>query len=237
MGKYLIINADDFGYAEGVNRGIIAAHEHGIVLSTSLMVDMPAAREAAMLAKAHPQLGVGLHFTVTDNNGSAVDPFDLTAIKTKLNRQYERCCELLGRPPTHVDSHHHVHLRKELTPLFAEWARKRNLPVRSLGSVSYNGSFYGHWYDEEWRPHPAPELISIKNLEKILRELPDGATELSCHPAYLSSDLRSSYATEREIELATLVDPHMLTVIDELEITVTNFAALPKIMEKHNVSI
>jgi predicted glycoside hydrolase/deacetylase ChbG (UPF0249 family) len=235
MTKYLIINADDFGYAAGVNRGILTAHAHGAVLSTSLMVDMPMAREAAALAKAHPGLGVGLHFTVTDNHGPTVDLFDLAAIETELNRQYERCCELLGHPPTHIDSHHHVHLRKELTPLFTEWAMKRDLPVRSLGSVSYNGGFYGHWYDKEWRPHPAPELISVDNFEKILRELPKGATELACHPAYLSPDLHSSYAAEREIELATLLNPCMLDVIHELKIVLVNYATLPKVMEKDHV--
>jgi predicted glycoside hydrolase/deacetylase ChbG (UPF0249 family) len=57
MAKYLVINADDFGYAQGVNRGIITAHEARVVLSTSLMVDMPKAVEAAELAKRHPGLG------------------------------------------------------------------------------------------------------------------------------------------------------------------------------------
>lgn len=232
MAKYLIINADDFGYAQGVNQGIIAAHERGVVLSTSLMVDMPMAQEAAALAKTHPGLGVGLHFTVTDNNGPTIDLSDLVMIKAELDRQYERFCELLGHPPTHIDSHHHVHLRKELTPLFTEWARKRHLPVRSLGSVSYNGGFYGHWYDEEWRPHPAPELISLENLEKILRKVPEGVTELACHPAYLSPDLHSSYAAEREIELATLLNPRTLVVIRELNINLVNYATLPSLQRQ-----
>lgn len=229
MTKYLIINADDFGYAQGVNRGIIATHEHGIVLSTSLMVDRPMAQEAAALAKTHPELGVGLHFAVTDNNGPTIDLCDLAIVQSELNRQYERCCELLGRSPTHIDSHHHVHLRKELTPLFAAWAKERDLPLRSLSHVSYNGGFYGHWYDEEWNPHPAPEFISIDNLEKILRALPGGATELACHPAYLSPDLHSSYATEREVELATLLNPRVLDIIHELNIVLVNYATLPKL--------
>src|SRR5918996_571565 len=59
--RYLIVNADDFGLSSGVNRGIIAAHERGIVTSASLMVRWPAAHEAATYARTRPQLGVGLH--------------------------------------------------------------------------------------------------------------------------------------------------------------------------------
>jgi predicted glycoside hydrolase/deacetylase ChbG (UPF0249 family) len=235
MRKYLIINADDFGYADGVNRGIIAAHEHGVVLSTSLMVDMPLAREAAALAKQHPGLGVGLHFATTDRQGPKVDLFDLAAIERELNRQYQRCGELLGQAPTHLDSHHHVHTRKELQPFFVDWATAHRLPLRSTGVVQYHGGFYGHWYDEEWQPHPAPELISIENLEKILCELPDGVSELACHPAYLSPDLESSYASERASELTTLLDPRVLESIHELKITLVNFATLPTLKEADHV--
>ena len=45
--RYLVVNADDFGRSEGVNRGILRAHERGIVTSTSLMVRWPAAEHAA----------------------------------------------------------------------------------------------------------------------------------------------------------------------------------------------
>lgn len=236
MARYLIINADDFGYAQGVNQGIITAHERGVVLSTSLMVDMPSAGEAATLAKIHPHLGVGLHFTVTDPKGPRVDVLDFAAIEHELQRQYQRCTELLGHPPTHLDSHHHVHLRKELKPFFTEWAGERRLPLRDAGGVHYNGGFYGQWYDENWNPHPAPELISIENLEKILRALPDGVTELACHPAHLTADLDSSYATERAIELATLLTPRLPELLNELGIVVINFTVLPSILEQNYVT-
>jgi len=51
-GRYLIVNADDFGADDGTTRGIIEAHERGIVTSTSLMVDMPGARAAVGAARA-----------------------------------------------------------------------------------------------------------------------------------------------------------------------------------------
>jgi len=230
MAKYLIINADDFGYALGVNQGIIAAYEQGIVLSTSLKVDAPLATEAAVLTRRHPNLGVGLHFTATNTQGPVIDLFDVAAVERELVRQYQRCCDLLGKPPTHLDSHHHVHLRRELQPVFLAWATEQRLPLRGLGLVQYNSGFYGQWYDEEWQLHPAPELIGVDNLTRILQTLPEGITELACHPGHLSADLHSSYATEREIELATLLNPRVRTVIHDLEITLTNFAALPKLL-------
>jgi len=234
MSKYLIVNADDFGYARGVNQGIIAAHDHGVVLSTSLMVDAPCAAEAATLARKSASLGVGLHFVVTNTNGPTVDLFDVTAIEKELYRQYQRCYDLLGRLPTHLDSHHHVHLRRELAPFFLDWAAEHQIPLRNLGPVSYNGGFYGQWYDEEWRPHSAPELIGVDNLTRILCALPEGVTELACHPGYASPDLDSSYAAEREIELTTLLDRRVPTLIQELSIILTNFSALPNVLGKQN---
>src|SRR4029450_4885099 len=62
--RYLIVNADDFGADDGTTRGIIEAHERGIVTSTSLMVDMPGARAAVGVAREHPRRGLGLHVNV-----------------------------------------------------------------------------------------------------------------------------------------------------------------------------
>src|SRR2546421_12651751 len=59
--KFLIVNADDFGLSPGVNRGIIKAHEQGIVTSASLMVRWPAAGAAAVYSREHPGLSIGLH--------------------------------------------------------------------------------------------------------------------------------------------------------------------------------
>lgn len=66
--KYLIVNADDLGYAEGVNEGIVEAHKKGIVTSTSLMVRGKAASHGVKLAKKNQGLGIGLHFQVEDDD-------------------------------------------------------------------------------------------------------------------------------------------------------------------------
>jgi predicted glycoside hydrolase/deacetylase ChbG (UPF0249 family) len=64
MDRFLIINGDDFGYSPQVNKAIVTAHERGILTSTSLMVSGDAFEEAVNLAKAHPNLGVGLHLVL-----------------------------------------------------------------------------------------------------------------------------------------------------------------------------
>lgn len=62
--KKLIINADDFGLSEGINRAIIETHTAGAVTSASLMVNMPAYEHALDYIKSHPRLGVGVHLNV-----------------------------------------------------------------------------------------------------------------------------------------------------------------------------
>src|SRR5438477_214415 len=62
--RCVIVNADDFGQSPGVTQGIIEAHQHGIVTSASLMVNWPAAAEAAAYGRAHADLSLGLHFDV-----------------------------------------------------------------------------------------------------------------------------------------------------------------------------
>src|SRR4051794_38738921 len=59
--RILIVNADDFGRSQAVNRGVASAHENGIVTSASLLVCWPAAMEAAAYAQEHPKISLGLH--------------------------------------------------------------------------------------------------------------------------------------------------------------------------------
>jgi predicted glycoside hydrolase/deacetylase ChbG (UPF0249 family) len=228
MTKYLIMNADDFGLTEGVNRGIVDAHVRGVVSSASLMVDAPAVAEAVRLARECPALGVGLHFAATGERNALLDLNDVAAVEREWHRQYQRFCELLGRPPTHIDSHHHVHLRAHLRPLSHGWAGELDCPIRGLSGARYDGRFYGQWYDEKWRPHPGPEWVGVEHLEKMLRELPHGVTEVSCHPGYVTPELDSPYAAEREVELATLLDARVGVLIHRLGIKLINFASLPQ---------
>ena len=62
--KSLIINGDDFGISSATNLAILRAHREGILTSASLMVNGEAFEEAVALAKANPNLSVGLHLVL-----------------------------------------------------------------------------------------------------------------------------------------------------------------------------
>lgn len=99
--KRLIVNADDLGYTTGINRGIVEAHERGIVTSTSMMVDPPGAEEGAEIARATPSLSVGLHAEL-DRDGALTVTRETCA--GELDRQLGRFEQLVGAAPTHLDA-------------------------------------------------------------------------------------------------------------------------------------
>ena len=49
--KKLIVNADDFGLHEEINKGIIKGYQEGFITSTSLMCSASAFEHAVALAK------------------------------------------------------------------------------------------------------------------------------------------------------------------------------------------
>lgn len=77
MAGRLIVNADDFGFCEGVNRAVKQAHTGGILTSTTTMAGMPAAAQAIESACQMPDLGVGVHLNLTE--GTSVSPVALVS--------------------------------------------------------------------------------------------------------------------------------------------------------------
>jgi chitin disaccharide deacetylase len=221
--RLLVVNADDLGRSSGVNRGIVDCHERGIVTSASLMVDGGAAAEAVELAAEQPELGVGLHWDVT-SGARELDLHDAGAVRAELERQLDQFRELVGREPTHVDSHHHVHRETGVLPVVRELVEALGIPLRGVGDVRFVGTFYARGARDE----PQADRIGVPFLERLLREeVGDGWTELSCHPGYVGPGLESSYARERETEVRSLTDRRPRDVIDELGIRLVSFATYP----------
>lgn len=219
--KICIVNGDDFGASRGVNRGIVEAHRDGILTSASLMINMPGAEEAAELSADNPDLSVGLHVNFTNEGDSVIDITDIEAARAELDRQYELFIALMGRPPTHIDSHHNVHRMPELAPLFLGLAERQGLFLREHSPVRYFSTFYGQW--EGGESHP--EHVSPQRLVSVLEsEISPGYTELACHPGYVSEDFRSEYAVEREVELRSLCSSMVKQRVAELDIALVSYS-------------
>ena len=62
---YLIVRADDIGFAHTVNRACIDSYSQGIARSVEVMVNTPWFPEAVRLLNQHPGYDVGLHLTLT----------------------------------------------------------------------------------------------------------------------------------------------------------------------------
>jgi predicted glycoside hydrolase/deacetylase ChbG (UPF0249 family) len=218
--RFLIVNADDFGLSDGVNRGVILGHEKGIITRASLMVDRPAAAEAVRIAANCPKLGMGLHvdlgewvykngeWSMSRQNVAMDDPIEVTG---EVIRQVRRFGNLVGRDPGHLDSHQHVHREGIVKEIMMEVAEALGIPLRMFApGVRFSGAFYG----QDNKGGSWPEFISAGALVKLIRELPEGTTEMCCHPADVN-DTDSAYGAERVMELAALCDGDVLRAIRE----------------------
>lgn len=149
-GVRLIVHADDFGIAEAVNRGIVEAHEHGIVTSTSIMATGAAFAHAVALAKRHPTLDLGVHLTLTEERpllaaAAAASlmgadgrfpphvsqlaglqlrgKISLAAVRAELDAQVRKVLDA-GLAVSHLDGHQHVHVLPGVAAIVAELAAR-----------------------------------------------------------------------------------------------------------------
>lgn len=203
--KYLIINADDFGYSYGINKGITDAHTKGIVTSTSVMVDEIGAPEAADLAKLE-NLSVGLHLVIKD----------IATIDDELARQVERFKSIVGRQPDHIDTHKsQPDANEQVRQALTSYVKTYQTPVRSLGYAKLIKSFFGLNIDGSGTLNE--ENVSMKAFKSAIDEATDEYNELMCHPGHSDDYLRkaSSYNDIREQELKVLVDPEAKAYINQ----------------------
>jgi predicted glycoside hydrolase/deacetylase ChbG (UPF0249 family) len=229
--RLLIVNADDFGMSEGVNAGIIEAHERGIVTSASLLVRWPAARSAAAYARAHPELSLGLHLDLGEwsyGEDGWIRLYDVVAaddereVCGEIQRQLAAFQETVGRDPTHLDSHQHVHLKEPVRGIALQLAGQLHVPLRSCTPhIRYRGDFYGQTGEGE----SIPDSITVESFISILPSLGPGFTELGCHPGR-DLHLATMYCLERKREVGVLCDPRVRQALLDFEIGLRSFADL-----------
>lgn len=224
MKTKLIINADDFGLTAGVNEGIIESFKNGVVTSTTLMVNQPNRDEAIALAKDNPKLGVGLHLTfdkgkalsgvssLTDEHGNLKNIVKLLEQDTKeedfykeIITQYKEFKKLMGKEPTHIDSHHHIHIRNPKAFLaMKNFCTAKNIKYRS--NENFINRFYGPAISEE---------LFIQLIEEKKKENRHSILEIMTHPGKNDEFLEqtSSYTTKREEEIRILTDTNVKNYI------------------------
>ena len=239
--RILIVNADDFGQSPGVNRGVIVACEQGIVTSASLMVRWPASVEAAAYGRANPRLSLGLHVDLAEwtyRDGAWLSLYEVVAVgdrgavAAEIRRQIEGFRELVGKSPTHLDSHQHVHRRDPVRSLMIEAARELRVPLREVSpGIRFCGDFYGQAATGE----PLPDRISVEGLLGILAALPPGVTELACHPGE-GEDLDTMYRAGRAAEVRALSDPRIRAALTARAIELGSFddVLLPPFPGRHS---
>jgi predicted glycoside hydrolase/deacetylase ChbG (UPF0249 family) len=231
--RHLIVNADDFGLSPGVNRGIIEAHERGIVTSASLMVRWPGAGEAAAYGRGRPRLSLGLHVDLGEwayrgetwvRLYEVVPADDRAAVEREVVGQLDCFRGLVGRDPTHLDSHQHVHREEPVTSILVALAGRLGVPLRHYSTaVRYCGDFYG----QAAKGWPYPEGITVEGLLRLLAEIPPGVTEMGCHPGY-AEGLDSMYAGERAEEVRTLCDPRVRGALSAGQVRLVSFGDLAR---------
>lgn len=229
--RVLIVNADDFGRSPGVNAGTMKARERGILTSASLMVRWPAAQAAAAYVRENPGLSLGLHADLGEwfvREGEWVPKYEVVstedpdAVERELRRQLSAFRALVGRDPTHLDSHQHAHRSNPAAKPFRALARELGVPLRdNAAGVLYNGEFYGHSPNGD----ALPDAISVERLNEIVVSLPPGITELGCHPGE-GTDADSVYEYEREAELTVLCDPSVRATIEREGILLRSFTEI-----------
>ncbi len=289
--KFLIVNADDFGWTDGVNRGIAEAHRNGIVTSTSLLANGAAFQGAVQVARENPALGVGVHLNLSDGppllprwevssfvNGSGMfwarpsnlflrrwlGKLSLDEVEREWAAQIERVRNA-GIAITHLDGHKHVHMIPGLFPIALRLAQRYGIrAVRisvergvSRDALASDGASTN---PKRWLQYAlagglalltmdAPELarragivfpdyfcgltptgfLTRAAVESLLRNLPEGSTELMCHPGYADAALAQSptrLQAERQSELAALTAPEHRKVVAALHIRLINYARL-----------
>ncbi len=178
---------------------------------------------------------------------------DLQELHNEWSAQIDRFVELFGYPD-HLDSHHFVHLIPPFFSVFAALAAHYALPIRFplnhlakiegyslLRDVSsqrlqgmlqtdervlreselicpdhFIGDFYG------------AERIDVEYLVRLLERLPEGTTELMCHPAFMDEGLlrQSLYTQEREKELVSLTDRRVMQAVADLGIQLVDYSSI-----------
>ena len=234
--KFLVTNADDFGFTRDVNEGIVHAYRDGILTATTLMATGAAFDHAVALARENPGLDVGVHLVLVGAEGfpPSVPKLLLSLgrmrIYEELVRQVRRAIDA-GIQPTHLDTHKHTHL---LPPVFGAMARiAREFGIRWIrrpfGPFRFQRPAPGVRTTDHFAGFRMTGKYGAGELADLIHGLPDGSTEFMCHPGYCTPELlaaRTRLKESRRRELDALTSPEVRVAIEESGIRLVSYRDL-----------
>ena len=243
--KLLIVNADDLGRTASINEGILRAHRDGIVTSATLLVSSPAAADVRRLAAQAPQLGIGLHLqltgglsvlppervrTLVDARGALPErPEGFSAaseaeVLLEARAQLGRFRDIVGRDPTHFDSHDHAHRAPAVLEALLTLSWETGLPVRAA-SPGVGERLRLEGIKTTDRLVDGSGAATEEALLRVLKEVGGGSTELMCHPERDESERRAgnSYVDR---ELAVLAGPVLRQTLQATGVRLIHFGQL-----------
>jgi len=191
----LIVHADDYGLAPGVNRAIQESLESGAVTSASILLGGPHAAEALRWAAAHPRYDFGVHLNLTQGR-PVLPPAEVPSLVDsggefpslrrfltrflagrvrlhEIRKEWRAQIALVrasGVRISHLDSHQHVHLLPRVfSRAMVSLARQERLAVRVMDGPVVGGR--GNW------PDPRSLLLAMAtrhSLRTLRAAGPDG---------------------------------------------------------------
>ena len=235
--KYLITNADDFGFTRDVNEGIVHAHRQGILTATTLMATGAAFDHAVGLARENPQLDVGVHLVLVGSEGYPATVARLVASLGRI-RIYDELARQIGKVvdagirPTHLDTHKHTHLLPPVLEAIARLAKEFKIPWvrRPLASPLQRVlTRHGCRTTDHFAGFAITGRYDAARLAKLIRRLPEGVTEFMCHPGFCTAELERSHTrlkASRRQELDALISAEVRVALEESNVVLTRYAAL-----------
>ena len=220
--RSIIINADDYGLSSGVCASIIELLQRDAISNTTIMICVENAYEhCRKLCEENLAHRAGVHLqttpeeyhrhplsppeeipTLVDSSGQ-FKPQDHTdwinpeEIEIEWERQIVKVMEALERKPSHLDSHHGVHRKTELTPIYLKLAKKYKIPVRGGRALNQiDGKPYGvassaiafsDWTGQNKDINELKQII-LESLEQV----EEGIPELVVHPGFCDEELIAS---------------------------------------------
>jgi predicted glycoside hydrolase/deacetylase ChbG (UPF0249 family) len=235
--KYLVVNADDFGFTRDVNEGIVHAHRQGILTATTLMATGAAFGHAVELTRENPELDVGVHLVLVGSPGyPATVPRLLVSLGSiriydELARQVGKILDA-GIQPTHLDTHKHTHLLPPVLDAMARIAEEFRIPWVRRPFGPFRREFTGRGFrtTDHFAGFRMTGRYDAPALARLIRGLPEGSTEFMCHPGFCTEELlaaRTRLKESRRRELDALTSPEVRAALEESSVMLARYRDLP----------